>query len=174
MSFVIHSYLRRVEYEAAADALRHKLRPSSDRTPKPQHCSRCGYCCWLSPPRLTKADLTRAAEHESLTEAEFFARYCVVNEIPPDFDKLAPQIRRANWRYLAGMYLPAVQSYDLDSPCVFLRRGKRCGLNAAKPAECAGFCCWVDGHNGYAKVYEAWTDAELRALGWDGCKEDEW
>jgi Fe-S-cluster containining protein len=133
-------------------------------------CNRCGLCCWRRPPRLTQDELKRIAAHIGKTDSEFFQEFCVVDD-PACNPMPVPVLRREHQHYLAGEYLPADETYSIESPCVFLdtENGNACKLNDCKPQECAGFKCWEDGHK--SLVY-SWTRDELSALGYLGEPED--
>lgn len=126
-------------------------------------CVRCSVCCWRRPPTLTKDDLDTLALSFKLTPAEFFMKFCVVDEIAGVF---GPVLIRAGQKESAGTWLSSVETFAISTPCIFLNDAERaCILPIeVKPGLCAKYGCWSD----ETIPHEPWTKEELKALGWDG------
>jgi len=92
----------------------------------------------------SKEDVDRISSHLGLTPQEFFQQYCVV-DVNDDGYKIL--LRRRGEKAIAGELLSAAQTWNIDTPCVFLA-DNLCQVHDVKPAECAGFHCWLkEDHN---------------------------
>ena len=124
-------------------------------------CQKCGFCCWKRPCSLVKSDVTRIAEYLGITETELFQQYLVVDEI--DYN-LVVLPRRKEQEDIAGKYVPNDRTYDIYTPCVFLRKDNTCEIHPVKPLGGKEHKCWTD-----VKVSDyGWSKQDVEALGWDG------
>lgn len=130
-------------------------------------CCHSGRCCWSGPCELSPSDPPKIAAHLGVTETDLFARYLVVDESRfRDGFRVIP--RRRQWT--AGRYLTNAETYDADTPCVFLGDGNACQIHDAKPAGGVFYKCWDPDTHGEPPGVE-WSKEQVMALGWDG---DEW
>lgn len=140
-----------------------KAHPTA-KTQGSDNCCRSGVCCWRRPGELSPDDLDKLAAHLGLTAPETFRQFCVVDKI----DGLILRLRRAHEE--GGRMLTWRDTYDLDTPCVFLDRNEsKCKVHEAKPANCAAYKCWTDNP---VREMPVWTEGALTALGWDGFDPD--
>ena len=147
---------------------RDKRKPAGDRGA--HECQRCGFCCLRAPPHLNREDLDRLAAHHKQTPSEFFSAYCVVSEGP---DGIVLFLRREHQGWLAGNWVPTIETWSLDTPCVFHVSGG-CAVYDVRPEDCRLCECWGNREPTQTGI---WTKDDLKALGWDGCQydpEDEW
>ena len=100
----------------------------------------------------------------NMTPREFFLTFCVVDPSP---GVNVPLLRRKHQEAIAGTYLSTLESYSIQSPCVFLADDSSCSVHAIKPESCKNQGCWYQG----TPVKATWTRAELLDLGWDGVEE---
>ena len=163
--------MRFLQAQWRAEAFGHKLQqikfehPTAEATGQ-QSCCRSGVCCWRRPGELTSEDVKRLAAHFSITPQEFFATYCVVDDIA---GKRCLVLRREHQSEYAGRFLPWDETYSIESPCVFLdRQDHTCKVHDVKPECCQIFKCWV----GQNKEIFGMSDDDLKWLGWDGCDDD--
>lgn len=163
---------RFVEAQSLRDGHRHSLRvlirdrPDAGRQGKAE-CCRSGQCCWRRPGELSADDVPRLAARLGLSPPELFARYLVVDDIR---DHLSLLPRRAGQE--GGRMLGWRETYDLDTPCVFLGESGDCSVHEDKPAACREFRCWEEAPVPATPL--PWAPEALRALGWDGVSPDDW
>jgi Fe-S-cluster containining protein len=96
-------------------------------------CQRCGNCCrWPGTVRLKDGEAARIAAHLRCTEEDFIEKY---TELLPD---------------RSGLGLKSRPNHE----CIFLEGANTCRIQAAKPAQCAGFPnAW--NFSGWREVCEA-------------------
>lgn len=127
-------------------------------------CQRSGVCCWRRPCDLVPGDVERLAAHLGITPAETFLEYLVVDEFGGELRLLPRRGQQAG-----GHYLTTRETYQIDTPCVFLD-GKTCRVHDAKPTGGARWHCAMSEAETRSLIASdpKWTHAELVALGWDG------
>ena len=165
MSFLESHYAR----EAYFAKLR-ELKRTHDSASKlgKSSCQRCGICCWVRPPRLSRADLARLASELAISEGDFFDRYCVVDDPANTF---GPVLRRTSQEQWASELLSDAETFNIGGPCVFLERSEEtglasCAVDGVKPDECREQACWVRSSGTLAMP--SWPLSELRELGYCG------
>lgn len=127
-------------------------------------CCKSGRCCWSGPCRLAPGDETKIAVHLGVTVGELFAQYLVVDENRAG-DALVVFPRRRQWE--GGHYLSDDETYDADTPCVFLTDADGCQIHGAKPSGGAHYKCWDTSTHGEPPGCE-WSEEQVMALGWNG------
>lgn len=160
-----------------------KLRVIIDSAdPKPAHltgakeCQRSGVCCWRRPCELAPGDEQRIADHLGISKHQLFAEYLVVDDAGDGRLMLVP--RRG--QQAGGAMLTAEQTYDMDTPCVFLDVANRnaCKIHPVKPSVGAAFVCTMTAAERRRLPRPRWNEEQLRELGWDGIvpdfNEDDW
>lgn len=128
-------------------------------------CCRSGVCCWTRPCQLGHDDPERIATHLGITVAELFSKYLVVDEIGLQL-LLLPRRKEQE----GGRYLSAAETFDCDTPCVFLGEDNACQIHDVKPVGGKHFKCW-DPSTGQPPEGVEWTEEALIRLGWDGLRD---
>jgi Fe-S-cluster containining protein len=136
-----------------------KDNPTAQTTGKTECCN-SGVCCWKRPCELNMEDVNRLAAHFKLTAKEFFKKYCCVDYHD---DKYILRFIRHNETSLAGTYLSSDQTYNIDTPCIFLK-DSLCSVHDVKPEVGRRFQCWIE--NDFESPSMSYE--QLIALGWDG------
>lgn len=133
------------------------------------HCNQCTHCCWKRPGEFAgPANLAEAAALLEITPEAFFKEYCVVDDIHGRITVVPRRVEQAD---IAGTFIAASRTFDIDTPCVFLStESKDCKLHAAKPQACAEFKCWKPDPS---QEVCGWSEDDIKALGWDGDKYPE-
>lgn len=132
-------------------------------------CQRSGICCWRRPCDLYPGDEVRLAQHLGLSVQETFKKYLVVDEFAGRL-RLLPRRGQQD----GGEYLTDSQTFDIDTPCVFLRPDEQnaCSVHPAKPTGGASWSCSMSQAEQDALPQPAWTHEALMAIGWDGERDD--
>jgi len=151
----------RLRLALAHDALPN---PASDRGE--QSCCRSGRCCWSGPCQLAPADAPKIAAHLGVTVEALFADSLVVDET---IDGSALRVMPRREQQGGGRFLSDDETYDVG-PCAFLGADNACEIHAVKPAGGAHYKCWDAATHGEPPGC-AWTEEQVKALGWDG---DRW
>lgn len=151
---------KEIEYDRKRSELIKELDSPSSKNGK-KECSGCTMCCWQRPGTLSKEDVPKIAKHLKITEKELFNKYLAVDEIQLKYCLLPI---RENQTHISGKFVPVHETYNIDTPCTFLKE-KKCSIHEVKPTACKGLHCWEE-PNGSGIV--EWTHDELMSLGWDG------
>lgn len=159
------------------DGFRRRLKMAHDALPKgasergETSCCRSGRCCWTGPCELNPLDPPRIAAHLGITEADLFAQYLVVDErLHGPGLRVIP--RRKQWP--GGVFLTNEETFDADTPCVFLGDDNGCQNHDAKPTGGAFYKCWDPSTHG-SPANTVWTEEQVLALDWDGNRwRDDW
>lgn len=163
MSFILASVLRSRFHDRMLQVEREH--PSARTTGKTS-CQRSGLCCWQRPCELGPGDPERIAAHLGISTAELFREHLVVDR----FDwGLCLLPRRGE--QTGGQFLSDRETYDSDTPCVFLTADRTCQIHDVKPAGGRQFACWLPEAERKAMPRYPWTAEALMALGWDGCDD---
>lgn len=164
---IIDSFLRARRYDERLVQIRKQAKPAEDTGAT--SCQRSGYCCWKRPCDLYPGDVERLAAFLGLSVEETFKRYLIVDEWD---DKLHLLPRRG--QQVGGRYLTSLETFDIDTPCVFLDTSEgadnACKVHAAKPTGGAHWHCAMSAAERDALPEPEWTVEALMALGWDGEK----
>lgn len=124
-------------------------------------CRRSGVCCWVRPCELGPGDPERLAAHLGVSVAELFLNYLVVDRFSWGLGLLP---RRAEQE--GGQFLSDRETWDCDTPCVFLADDHSCRVHDAKPAGGRQFGCWMPDRA--SLPHYPWSRESLLALGWSG------
>jgi Fe-S-cluster containining protein len=138
------------------------------KRPGAKGCCRSGVCCWRRPCDLTPGDEVAIAAFLNTTPEALFKESLVVDGDPHDL-RLRP--RRVEQE--GGKYLTSDQTFDIDTPCVFLDTANRnaCRIHPVKPTTGAAFDCTKP--EKYEPEGVTWSREALMGLGWDGSTEDD-
>jgi len=134
-------------------------------------CQQSGVCCWTRPCDLFPGDERRIAVHLGVTVHELFASSLVVDDIQDGNGyRLLPRRGQQD----GGRYLTARETYDIDTPCVFLdvEHGNACKIHEVKPEGGRRFVCTMTDAEIKALPSPKWTEEQLRGIGWDGYSDD--
>lgn len=137
------------------------------------NCQRSGVCCWQRPCDLFPGDAERMAALLKISPTEVFREYLIVDDLG-DGSGLRLLPRRE--QQTGGRYLTVAETYDIDTPCVFLdvANGNACRVQAAKPHGGARFHCTMAPAEIAALPPPRWTEEQLVAIGWDGERDGDW
>lgn len=138
-----------------------KLPPNAEAEGKTE-CCRSGRCCWSGPCRLAPGDEVALAAHLGMTVQELFQKHLVVDSTEGGFVVMP---RRAEWE--GGHYLTDDETYDANTPCVFLTPDG-CQVHDAKPTGGRYYKCWDNSTHKTTPPGCTWTREQVEALGWDG------
>lgn len=148
------------------------LQVANSATPRPANmtgattCQRSGVCCWRRPCELHPGDPERLAAHLGITTQEVIRDYLVVDRLDHGVVLLPRRVQQDG-----GRYLSASQTYDIETPCVFLDQSGgpgSCRVQEAKPTGGAQWSCTMTAEQMAALHRPAWTLEELRAIGYEG------
>lgn len=126
-------------------------------------CRRSGLCCHIRPCELGPGDPERLAAHLHLTPAELFRDYLVVDRFTWGLALLPRRVEQTG-----GVFLTDLQTWDCETPCVFLAPDHTCSVHDAKPVGGRQYACWLSAADRAALPHHPWAEAGLRALGWSG------
>ena len=134
-------------------------------------CCRSGLCCWQRPGQISKTDIVRMAAHAGQSVQDFFREKCVVDTNAREGLTVRPRRKGQE----GGRYLSASDTYDIETPCLFLdtEHQNACLMQEAKPTECATSGCWQETNGEECDEIEPWTREEIVALGWNGEQYDD-
>ncbi len=163
MSFVLADLLRSRYRERMADMER---RHPPARATGATSCQRSGLCCWQRPCELGPGDPERIAAHLGTSAAALFREYLVVDRFDLGLCLLPRRTEQEGGRFLRDD-----ETYDVDTPCVFLTAEHACRIHDVKPAGGRQFACWLPKTERAALPRYTWTTADLETLGWDGFEE---
>lgn len=150
-----------------------KLRVIHESSPKAAedigetHCCRSARCCWTRPCDLGQGDPEKIAAHLGITPQELFKRDLVVDE--DGAGKLCLRPRRGEQS--GGVKLTSDQTFDIDTPCVFLdtKNNNACRIHDVKPQTGREYKCWEHSTN---VPIPTWSEEALKELGWVGEESD--
>ena len=133
-----------------------------------KRCCRSGLCCWRRACSLAPGDEVKLAEFLDLTVRELFHEYLVVDTDSDEHLTVRP--RRVE--QMGGCYLTEDQTYDIDTPCIFLdtEKNNACKVHKVKPTEGRLIGCWMVEKD---IPIPSWTRKQIIALGWNGSENDE-
>lgn len=153
------------------------LRVLDSANPKPANktgattCQRSGVCCWRRPCELHPGDPERLAAHLGISTPDLMRDYLVVDKLDHGVVLLPRRVQQQG-----GRYLTVGESYDVETPCVFLDQTSgqnSCRVQEAKPTGGAQWSCTMTPEQMAALHRPAWTLDELRVLGFDGEVDDD-
>lgn len=166
-----------MSYDDPDRYVRGMLRVVNNADPRPANrtgattCQRSGVCCWRRPCELHPGDPERLAAHLGITTSELMRDYLVVDRLDPGVVLLPRRVQQDG-----GRYLTVSQSYDVETPCVFLDQSggpSSCRVQEAKPTGGAQWSCTMTDEQMAALHRPAWTLDELRAIGFEGELDEE-
>lgn len=130
-------------------------------------CQRSGVCCWTRPCDLFPGDEQRIADHLGVAVPELFRSSLVVDNMQ---DGVGYRVLPRRGQQEGGRYLTSRETFDLDTPCVFLdvEHDNACRIQPVKPQGGAQFVCTLTDAEIKALPHPTWTEEQLAALGWDG------
>lgn len=127
-------------------------------------CCRSVVCCWRRPGALDQDDIGRIADHLGKTPQELFRENLIVDDFGHGLLLLPRRKQQAG-----GRMITSAETYDIDTPCVFLGESNACEIHDVKPSGCRNFMCWSK----QSHPEPIWQREELVSLGWDGVNPDE-
>lgn len=126
-------------------------------------CVKCGCCCWLRPCCLVPSDVDKIAAFLKRSTHDLFENFLVVDKIRGHLVVLPI---RASQEELAGGFLPDENTFDINTPCIFLAEnslgGTRCKIHKVKPRGGLEWECWRGDEHSNLSAYE-WSEADLKA-----------
>lgn len=126
---------------------------------KINYCISCGTCCWTMPCDLEYNDIQLIADHLGWSKRELFHTKLIFQYYGKGNFVLMPI--REEQEDIAGTIKTIERSFDIDSPCIFLKDNK-CSINEQKPTGGTKMNCWENPNLEDTAIF--WTKKEVEIL----------
>lgn len=136
----IKQYKRNMEVAIRKLRRKKKELPLSAFEVKGNECTRCSFCCWVKPCKLSKDDVIAMSEKFGISPEDLFRTYLIIDIDNQEGNMCITPIRKNNRKY-AGTLITSKNSFNVDAPCVFLKE-KQCTIQDLKPEGAKRYKCW--------------------------------